>query len=285
MKKALYLAIFAALLLACPARSQDTPAMAKRFTNQDVIGMAQLGLSDEVIVAKIRSLIAAAPESVSFDTSVEGLKALKAANVSDSVIRVMINPALPMEPVATSSGPVTFDPNLPPPEVGVYWKDQARFVLIQGETLTNAKVGGKAGSFFTDGMRNEHWDAYLEGQVSKNIVREHRPVFYFYVPEGAFSSDYSLIRLNKKGDHREFQVGSFGGIAGGKSGVLRDKELPFKAEHVGLRTYRITLDEDLKPGPYAFFMGTGQSATIAGPKGNRSGGAAAGRIFDFNIPE
>jgi hypothetical protein len=57
-----------------------------------------------------------------------------------------------------------------------------------------------------------------------------------------------LIKLNKKDDRREFQVGSFGGITGGKSGVKRDKEVPVKAEHVGLRTYRISLDEELKPG-------------------------------------
>lgn len=285
MKKALYSGILAALLFSLPATGQDSSPMTKRFTNQDVITLAGLGISDDVIIAKIRELSATSPNAVSFDTSIEGLKALKTANVPDSVIKVMINPAPPITTIITASAPVTNDPNLPPPEVGVYWKDQTKFVLIQGQALTNAKVGGKAGSFFTDGMRNEHWDAYIEGEVSKTLVREHRPVFYFYVPDGTFPSDYSLIKLNKKGDHREFEVGSFGGITGGKSGVKRDKELPYKSEHVGLRTYRITLDDDLKPGPYAFFIGTGQSATSAGSKGNRSGGVAAGRIFDFNIPE
>jgi hypothetical protein len=95
-----------------------------------------------------------------------------------------------------------------------------------------------------------------------------------------------LIKLNKKGDRREFQVGSFGGITGGKAGVQRDKEIPFKADHVGIRIYRITLNDDLKPGQYAFFMGTGQAATMSGAMGgNRSGGVASGRIFDFGIPE
>jgi hypothetical protein len=95
-----------------------------------------------------------------------------------------------------------------------------------------------------------------------------------------------LIKLNKKSDHREFQVGSFGGVRGGKSGVQKDKVVPFKSEHLGIRTYKLTLDEDLKPGEYAFFMGTGQSATMSGAHGgNRSGGVAAGRIYDFTIPE
>jgi len=95
-----------------------------------------------------------------------------------------------------------------------------------------------------------------------------------------------LIKLNQKGNRREFQVGSFGGITGGKSGVQKDKEVSFTAEHMGIRIYKITLAEDLKPGQYAFFLGTGESASMSGAMGgNRSGGIAAGRIYDFSIPE
>jgi hypothetical protein len=286
MKTVLFFGVPVILLLAYSAWSQDGPALAKRFTNQDIINMVQLGISDDVVIAKIRTLSAAGPDSVSFDTSTAGLKALKAANVSDSVIKVMINPAPPATTLVTASAPMTADPNLPPPEIGVYWKNGVNFVLIQGEAMTNMKVGGKAGSFFTDGLRNQHWDAEVEGPTSKNVIRERKPSFYLYVPDGSDASDYVLIKLNKKGNRREFQVGSFGGITGGKSGVQRDKELPYKAEHVGLRTYKISLNEEFKPGEYAFFMGTGQSASMAGARGgNRSGGVAAGRIYDFSIPE
>src|ERR1700734_3686884 len=65
--------------------------VAKRFTNQDVIDMTALALSDDVIIAKIRSESSAG--ALKFDTSVEGLKALKAAKVSDEEIKVMLNPA------------------------------------------------------------------------------------------------------------------------------------------------------------------------------------------------
>jgi hypothetical protein len=273
--------------MACSAFAQDSGAIKKRFTNEDVIGMAKLGLTDDVIIAKIRAM-SAAGDAMSFDTSVDGLKKLKAEGVPDSVIKAMINPtaAGPTVIAATSATPMTVDPNLPPPEVGVYWKDRANFVLLQGQALTNTKAGGKAGSFFTNGMRNQHWDATLAGPTSKNVVRERRPLFYLYVPDGSDGADYVLIKLNKKSDHREFQVGSFGGITGGKSGVKKDKELGFKAEHVGIRMYKVTLDEDLKPGEYAFFMGTGQGATMAGAHGgNRSGGNATGRIYDFSIAE
>jgi hypothetical protein len=284
MRKLACLAAIAFVLLASPARSQEP---AKRLTNQDVIEMTKLGLTDDVIIAKIRAVNGTGAEAAVFDTSVDALKVLKAANVSDAVIKVMINPAPPPATiVAATAAPMTLDPNLPPPEVGVYWKDGSNFSLIQGRALDQTKVGGKAGSYFTDGMRNQHWDAYLDGPTSNNIVKERRPVFYLYVPDGSDALDYTLIILNKKNNRREFQIGSFGGVTGGKSGVKHDKVIEFKADHMGIRTYRITLGADLKPGEYAFFMGTGTSATMSGARGgNRSGGAASGRIYDFSIPE
>lgn len=274
------------LAVACAAFGQESGAIKKRFTNEDVIGMTKLGLTDDVIIAKIRAM-SAAGDAISFDTGVEALKTLKAEGVSDAVIKAMINPtAGPTVVAASGSTPMTLDPNLPPPEIGIYWKDRANFVLIHGQALSNAKAGGKAGSLFTNGMRNQHWDATIDGPTSKNVVRERHPSFYFYVPEGADAADYVLIKLNKKGNRREFQVGSFGGITGGKSGVKNDKKVEFKAEHVGIRTYKVALNEELKPGEYAFFMGTGESNTMAGAHGgNRSGGFATGRIYDFSVVE
>ena len=79
------------LAMACAAFGQESGAIKKRFTNEDVISMAQLGLTDDVIIAKIRAM-SAAGDAISFDTGVEGLKKLKAGGVPDSVIKAMINP-------------------------------------------------------------------------------------------------------------------------------------------------------------------------------------------------
>ena len=277
--------LLAALFLLLASTTAWSQQLNKRITNQDVIDMADLGLSDDVIIAKIRG--ASAGGTLQFDTSVDGLKELKAAKVSDEVIKVMINPAPPAAPVVVAATPISNDPNLPPPEVGVYWKNGNAFVFVEGQAISQAKVGGKAGSMFTYGMRNEHWDAFLNGPRSKNVINESQPVFYLYVPDGTSASDYVLISLEKKGDRREFQIGSFGGMTGGKSGVKRDKEIAFTVEHAGIRTYKIKPNIPMKPGEYAFFMGTGQQATMAGGSsgGARSGGAAAGRVYDFRIPE
>lgn len=283
MKKLACLAAIACAVFVSAAVGQEP---GKRLTNQEIIAMVKLGLSDDVIIAKIRATGSAGEGATAFDTSVDGLKALKDGNVSDGVIKVMINPAPPPAPVMAAVTPMTMDPNLPPPEVGVYWKDGPAFVLIQGRALDQTKAGGRAGSYFTDGMRNQHWDAYIFGPHSSNVVQERRPTFYLYVPDGNDALDYVLLILNKKGDRREFQIGSFGGVTGGKSGVKRDKVIDFTAVHVGIRTYKLTLLQDLKPGEYAFFMGTGTSETMSGAHGgNRSGGAASGRLYDFSIPE
>ena len=283
MRRLIFPAVFFVFLLASTTWSQQ---LSTRLTNKDVIDMVGLGLSDDVIISKIRS--ASAGGTLQFDTSVTGLKELKAAKVSDDVIKVMINPTPPAGPIVVAAAPMSNDPNLPPPEVGVYWKNGNAFTRIEGQAISQAKVGGKAGSRFTYGLRNEHWDAYLNGPQSKNVITDRQPVFYLYVPDGGSASDFDLIILEKKGDRREFEIGSFGGITGGKSGVKRDKQIAFTSEHAGIRTYKLKIDAALKPGgEYAFFMGTGQQATMAGggTGGARSGGAAAGRVYDFRIPE
>jgi hypothetical protein len=89
------------LLLASTTWSQQ---LGKRITNRDVIDMTAIGLSDDLIISKIRS--AAAGGTLQFDTSVDALKELKAAKVSDEVIKVMINPTPPAAPVVVAATPI-----------------------------------------------------------------------------------------------------------------------------------------------------------------------------------
>jgi hypothetical protein len=272
------------LVLASLSVAQDGATLHQRLTNQDIIAMVQAGISEGVITTKIRTTSASNPASISFDTSAQGLKVLKAASVSETVIETMINPMSPQPTVITNGGAMTLDPNLPPPEVGVYWKDGTRYVRIEGQAVSQTKIGGRAGAMFTYGFRGLHWDAYVNGPTSSRVVKERRPVFYLYVPDGGSSSDYSLMKMNKKGDRREFQIGSLSGkMGGGKAGLKPDKEIAFAAEHVGIRTYKVTLAQDLQPGEYAFFMATGEQVESTGRQG--TGGAMTGRIYDFSLLE
>jgi S1-C subfamily serine protease len=66
------------------SQSQVQP---KPLSNEDVIEMVTIGLADDVIVEKIRSAT-----TTNFDTSVDGLRMLKGARVTDAVLKAVINP-------------------------------------------------------------------------------------------------------------------------------------------------------------------------------------------------
>jgi hypothetical protein len=67
-------------------------------------------------------------------------------------MKVMIPPApaAPIRAAAPGTPPsATPDPNLRAQEVGVYGKDGSAFMRVEGETLSQAKGGGRPGSTFT----------------------------------------------------------------------------------------------------------------------------------------
>lgn len=90
-------------------------ASSQILTNQDVIDMVALGLSEGALLDKVHTT-----QLTNFDTTLAGLKALKAANVTDPVIRAMIN-AHSVNVVANNSlVPVSANATLLPEEIGVY---------------------------------------------------------------------------------------------------------------------------------------------------------------------
>ncbi len=97
MRQLITCLIFLCFLLTAYAGSQ---VQQKPLSNDDVIGMVSAGLSDNVIIEKIHS-----SPATNFDTSVDGLKLLKAAQVSDDVMKVMISPH-PSTSAAAASGRV-----------------------------------------------------------------------------------------------------------------------------------------------------------------------------------
>lgn len=132
------------LLVCCTCLGQQ---LSKRMTNQDVIDMVSLGLPDDVIIEKIRSVTA-----TDFDPSVAGLRALKTGRVSDSVIRVMINPSSGSHPILTPDKPEAAvsrevaspkepEAKSPTTEVGVYLIRNGRLTEVQPE-IVNWQTGG-----------------------------------------------------------------------------------------------------------------------------------------------
>ncbi len=103
-RTACFLAVILLLGLHTPALiGQDSSATKTALTNQDVMGMVKTGLSQEVVLAKIKV------GPCGFDTTPDALKALKAADVPDAVILAMVEAS-----AATMKMPVTTEPNLKP---------------------------------------------------------------------------------------------------------------------------------------------------------------------------
>jgi len=96
------------------------------MTNRDVIQLVQAKISDDVIITKIRQ------SKTRFDTSTQGLVALKQAGVSDQLISVMVNAG----EAATSAGAA---PNSAASAAAAPKSSKARPVLRPGETPANAK--------------------------------------------------------------------------------------------------------------------------------------------------
>jgi hypothetical protein len=72
-------------------------AAQKPLTNQDVVNMVQAGLSEDIVIEKIKT------SKTAFDTSTDGLVALKKAGVGSDIIRVMVNPSAASSPGGAGS--------------------------------------------------------------------------------------------------------------------------------------------------------------------------------------
>jgi hypothetical protein len=260
----------AALLCAVLALASFSPALGQepskhKLSNQDILEMASLGLGDDVILEKIRT----APET-DFTTDLESLKTLKAAHVSDPVIRGMINPKAAAAPAAPSAAaPAPANPDLPD-DVGVYIKVRGKLNEVRPEVV-GYKSGGVMKTFATQGLDKGHRNGTVQGPKSPLQVGSDAE-FIVRCPEGTAITEYQLLRLDMKGDRREFRAWT-GGVFHSSEGAEKNAE-KFDSEKVGPRVFRIKLPA-LKKGEYGFL-----------PPGNTSGNiASSGKLYSFGIVE
>jgi hypothetical protein len=247
--------------VATPAAPASAPAPAA-LTNDDIIGLAGAGLDDSVIVAKIHS----AP-STAFDTSVAGLKALKAAGVSTAVIRVMVDPTAASAPAAVAAAaPAAANPDDPqaPHSPGIYMlattKDGAiHLVKLDHITSKNMKTSGAFLSGMTYGIAKAHVKAAIDGPRANNETIDTNPVFYAYIPEDNNSfggnsltiRDFSLIKFDAKSSTREVNTATISPW-GSSTGTDEKAKQGFNTESLKTGVYKLTLLKPLPPGEYAF---------------------------------
>jgi len=252
-----------ALLCVVAASFCQGQQLAKKMSNQDIIEMVSLGLSDDVVIDKIHGAAA-----TDFDTSIAGLKALKAAKVSDTVIRAMINPHPAAAPAAVAAPPAS-DSGLPE-EVGVYVFLKNKLTEVEPEVV-GWQTGGIMKSMATGGLTKGH----VNGKVMnpKSAVQAPNPFeFIIKTPEGTSVTEYQLLKLDEKGDRREFRAMT-GGIIHASGGAEKNA-VEFTPEKIASRTWRIKLDS-LKKGEYGFLPPGMSSSSIS----------SSGKIYTFGVIE
>lgn len=274
------------LAAAAAALSLSSAARAETLTNADVVALLEAGLGEQAVIAKIET------SPGNFDTDTQTLLALRAKGVPSAVIAAMVK---------AKSANVAYDDASPDPRVphtpGFYilddWSGAPRMQKIDPIASTQTKTGGVLGYALSGGIATASVKAVIPGGTAKRQAPRPRPVFYvFFDPPGPSQSavfstgfgntiqspnEFSLIDLDEKKGRREARVGSLN-LAGAKTGVMDQDQIPFAYEQVSTFVYKITPERDLKPGEYGFLF-----ALVGGSGPGLSGGVAGARIFDFTV--
>jgi len=302
-----------ALTLAQQAANPTTKTAQKRTTEptvsarpqgltvDSIASMVQAGLSEDLVVARIRK------EGKAFDLSPEEMIKLKKAGVSDAILHVMLDPKAEIKPAGAP--PPAAEPPPPPvgaplgtaakqapepasptaggaepgaliggvapfTEVGVYYKKAGQWMEVLPEVV-NWRTGGPLKSIASVGIVKKDVNGNIPGLHSRNSVNLPAE-FMIYAPEGVMITEYQLIRLRAKNDYREFRTIT-GGVFNQRSGAMRDM-VPFEGKKVGNRLYSVILPANLGAGEYGFILPLGS----VGVTGSAS---AVGKMYTFRVLE
>ncbi len=215
----------------------------EEVTNDRVIQMAKMGLDDDIIIAKIKT------GHAKFSLTDDDLMALKKGGVSGKVIAAMLEASVLTSAVVKVDGKV-----------------------VELHTLGQAKVGGRLGSVLTDGMKSVKSKAYLQGKHASVIVSPN-PKIEVELPPNDTIDNYIVVRMDEKGDRRELEVASRGGVVGGKAGLRSGDIVKTSYEDLGSRHYKITCHNELKKGEFILYV-VGSPDTIHG---------IFGKGYDFTV--
>ena len=263
-------------IVTAPAPAAQPPT--NELTVEQVIQLVQAGLSDELIMAKIKK------NNKATDLSTDELLKLKSAKVSESIILLLLDPAVQSKVASVPTPAPTFAP-IP--------AEPARTAIINPEkTLSDTSSGvGKAhgiylvensgkltkltntafssgpkmgtlsviGSTMTFGAHKTKIKATLYGDSAKVRTRNKKPEFLFDFSEDTSPASYVLIRLDKKSGTRETTIGGMR-IGGPSMGFDDKKTLKFSAKEVALGKYILKLEGDLAAGEYVFCPANGMLA-------------------------
>ena len=260
--------LFASLLLAACFLVSSTASVSGQevVTNETVIQMVKAGLSESVILAKMRS------SQTKFDTRTESLIALKQAGTPEKVMQAIISGgALPASTAATASAPAAPGPSAavaPAPQGShrgpIYHVSKSRQVELIG---ISGDIETSRAPF--SGRKTE---LVLPGNKAKYRTSDKQPVFL----SSSEPADVPLVKLDPGKNDRNLRVSSSfraGPYAGSLSqrGIRSEDRVDVEAERDNSGLFRIRPRAPLAPGEYAFVI-TRSYGTIP-----------VGTVYDFGV--
>jgi hypothetical protein len=265
-----------------------SPLAAETLNNSTVTELVKVGLSNDAIIAKIKSTPG------QYDLNANDLIALKNAGVPGDVIAAMISGYAEPKLAPTVMSLTDINPAAPHPS-GLYLIDEPakRLDRIDPTVSNQAKTGGIFGYALTMGIASMSIKVAISGESARVVAPSSAPSFYMFFdasnPQTAniasswaagsaqtvsSPSEFTLIRLMQKSGRREARVGSMN-IGGAKTGVMDHDRIAFDYQMVRDGVYKVTLKQPLEAGQYGF---------IYALTGGGTGGAMSARIFDFAVP-
>lgn len=264
--------LFALLSWGITVSAQTKP---DTLTNQSVIQLHNLGMSKEIIIAKIQGTLS------SFDASTDALIALKKAGVADEVVTAMLTKNTATAATSGTAGQAS----------GLYYVNPVTkaYVELEPTVLTNSKSGGVGNALMqgmTYGLANSKIKGTLSGKTSHALIAGNSPIFLFVFDANSkgglgdnsamFSSaqspnEFLLLELKADKDSREIVVGK-ANITGSNSGFADDSKILFNAKKTKPGTYEVSFTTPLDPGEYCFML-------AASPMNK----GMANKVYDFSI--
>jgi len=225
-------------LIAGPAWAQDKP-----LTNIDVITLCEMGLGDDVVIAKIKQ----APE-VNFQLEVDDLAKLKDGGVSGPVIAAMLERTT----AAPAPPPVTAPPEEDRPEVVLQTAGgKVELTGMYGHySMTHAFVAVLAFMNY-EGLHSAK--RTTDARPSFLVANDKNPRGIYFVVKAEVDEDDD-VRSVKAGQMSMYNMQSF---------LKPDEDWTFdyEAEEVESGLWKLTLEKDLPPGEYGVWKAAGSDPT------------------------
>lgn len=299
MKRSKFLLVCLLAFAFCLTNAGGAFAQDETMTNEEVVTLAKAGLNEAIIINKIKT------SKSNFDLSTNALIKLKQAGISDAVVTAMLEAksGKPMNNNNSSggngngggnngNGRGTGDPNDPTAlqNYGIYMFEEIDGKRKMTQLAPNVSSQNRTGGGFTAavtpfGLGKVKTKANLPGTSAALQIKDSSPMFYFYLDSSSgglntasgvpsVPTEFVLIKFNVRSDNREVTI-SKSNAYGSKGGLSDEYVVPFNAENMGNGIYKITLNNALKKGEYAFYLVN---------SGNSNASAAIGaKFFDFGV--